>query len=110
MWGFGGAALTQIPVWSCSICEFPHVVCASPAYLQQYGEPRSPDELKQHQCVMYSLARSPHEWSFWRGTETVIVHVDGAVKVNNSLATSQAAVAELGIIFLTIFVTSEALK
>ncbi|MEM6435249.1 MAG: LysR family transcriptional regulator [Cyanobacteria bacterium P01_D01_bin.115] len=92
------------------ICEFPRVVCASPAYLQQYGEPRSPDELTQHQCVIYSLARSPYEWSFWRGHETVVVNVDGSLKVNNSLAASQAAVAGLGIIFLPIFVASEALR
>ena len=92
------------------ICEFPRVVCASPAYLQQYGEPRSPDELKQHQCVIYSLARSPYEWRFWQGNETIVAHVDGPVKVNNSLAASQAAVAGLGIIFLPIFVASEALK
>ncbi|MBT9317948.1 LysR family transcriptional regulator [Leptothoe spongobia] len=92
------------------ICEFPRVVCASPAYLQQSGEPRSPDELKQHQCVIYSLARSPYEWHFWQGNETIVAHVDGSVKVNNSLAASQAAIAGLGIIFLPIFVASEALK
>lgn len=92
------------------ICEFPRVVCASPDYLQQYGKPRSPDELKHHHCVIYSLARSPHEWTFWRGAKTVVVTVDGALKVNNSLAASHAAVAGLGIIFLPIFVASEALK
>ncbi|MEL6553806.1 MAG: substrate binding domain-containing protein [Cyanobacteria bacterium J06621_11] len=92
------------------ICELPRVVCASPAYLQQHGEPRSPDRLKQHQCVIYSLARSPHEWSFWRGKKTAVVRVDGVVKVNNSLAASQVAIAEMGIIFLPIFVASEALK
>ncbi|MEL6556125.1 MAG: LysR family transcriptional regulator [Cyanobacteria bacterium J06621_11] len=92
------------------ICELPRVVCASPAYLQQHGEPRSPEQLKQHQCVIYSLARSPYEWSFWRGDETAVITVDGVVTVNNSLAASQAAIAGLGIIFLPIFVASEALK
>ncbi|MEM6867492.1 MAG: LysR family transcriptional regulator [Cyanobacteria bacterium P01_C01_bin.121] len=92
------------------ICELPRVVCASPAYLQQHGEPRSPDQLKQHQCVIYSLARSPYEWRFWRESETAVVSVDGFVTVNNSLAASQAAIAGLGIIFLPIFVASEALK
>ena len=92
------------------ICELPRVVCASPAYLQQHGEPRSPDQLKQHQCVIYSLARSPYEWRFWRGSETAFVSVNGFVTVNNSLAASQAAIAGLGIIFLPIFVASEALQ
>jgi DNA-binding transcriptional LysR family regulator len=59
--------------------------------------------MKKHHCVIYTLARSPHEWSFWRGHETVSVHVDGFLKVNNSLAASQAAVAGLGLIFLPMF-------
>ena len=42
------------------ICELPRVVCASPTYLQQHGEPRSPEQLQHHQCVIYSLARSPY--------------------------------------------------
>ena len=106
----GGGAKLDASLAMYRLCEFPRVVCASPDYLRQHGKPQSPDELKQHQCVIYSLARSPHEWSFWQGTETVVVTVDGALKVNNSLAASQAAVAGLGIIFLPIFVASDALK
>ena len=92
------------------ICQVPRLVCASPAYLQRCGEPQSPHDLKHHQCVIYSLARSPYEWTFWRDNETVMVNVDGSVKVNNSLAASQAAIAGLGIIFLPIFVALDALK
>lgn len=92
------------------ICEFPRVVCASPDYLHLYGTPRSPHELEQHQCVIYSLARSPYEWSFWQGNETVVVNINGTLTVNNSLAASQAAISGLGIIFLPSFVASEALK
>ncbi len=40
----------------------------------------------------------------------MIVNVDGPLRVNNSLAASQAAIAGLGIICLPIFVASEALK
>ena len=105
----GGANLDNSLVMH-RLCEFPRVACASPNYLQQYGEPQSPQELQQHRCVIYSLARSPYEWSFWQGDATVIVNVNGTVTVNNSLAASQAAIAGLGIIFLPIFVASEALK
>ncbi|MEO1353376.1 MAG: LysR family transcriptional regulator [Cyanobacteria bacterium J06635_15] len=106
----GGGANPDSSLAMHRICEFTRVVCASPAYLEQYGEPLSPDDLKHHQCVIYSLARSPYEWHFWRGNETIVANIDGSVKVNNSLAASQAAVAGLGIIFLPIFVASEALK
>lgn len=92
------------------ICNVQRVVCASPEYLRQRGEPQSPEELKHHHCVIYSLARSPHEWSFRRGNETVMVSVDGSVKVNNSLAASQAAVAGLGLLFLPTFAVLDALE
>ncbi len=106
----GGEANQDTSLVMYRICEFKRVVCASPAYLQRYGEPHSPEDLKQHQCVIYSLARSPREWSFWRGEEIAIINVDGSLKVNNSLAASQASVAGIGIIFLPIFVASDALK
>lgn len=92
------------------ICIVQRVVCASPEYLKQHGEPKSPGELKQHHCVIYSLARSPYEWSFRRENETVTVNVTGPLKVNNSLAASQAAVAGLGLLFLPTFAVLEALE
>ncbi|MEM6452611.1 MAG: LysR family transcriptional regulator [Cyanobacteria bacterium P01_D01_bin.105] len=106
----GGGASLDTSLAMHHICEFPRVVCASPTYLQQHGEPQSPDELEQHQCVIYSLARSPHEWSFWQENKTAVVNVSGPLKVNNSLAASQAAITGLGIICLPVFVASEALK
>ena len=106
----GGGANLDTSLAMHRICEFPRVVCGSPVYLQQYGKPRSPHELKQHQCIIYSLARSPYEWSFWQENERVVVNVNGSLKVNNSLAAIQAAITGLGIIFLPIFVASKALK
>ena len=29
----------------------PWVVCASPAYIEQFGEPARPNDLKQHRCL-----------------------------------------------------------
>jgi DNA-binding transcriptional LysR family regulator len=92
------------------ICNIQRVVCASPEYLKQHGEPRSPHELEQHNCVIYSLARSPHEWSFQRDDKTVTVNVDGSLKVNNSLAAAQAAVSGLGLLFLPTFAVLDALE
>jgi len=30
-----------------------YITCASPNYIQRYGEPVHPDELRQHQCLIY---------------------------------------------------------
>jgi DNA-binding transcriptional LysR family regulator len=106
----GGGLVNDTSLVTHRIGDIQRVVCASPAYLKLYGEPKSPEDLKQHHCVIYTLARSPHEWSFWRGHETVSVHVDGSLKVNNSLAASQAAVAGLGLIFLPMFTVLDGLE
>jgi DNA-binding transcriptional LysR family regulator len=106
----GGGLVNDNSLVTHRICDIQRVVCASPAYLKQYGEPKSPEDLKKHHCAIYTLARSPYEWSFWRGDETVTVKVDGSLKVNNSLAASQAAVAGLGLIFLPMFTVLEALE
>lgn len=106
----GSGLVNDHSLFSHRICDIQRVVCASPAYLKQYGEPKSPEDLKHHHCVVYTLARSPHEWSFCRGDETVSVQVDGSLKVNNSLAASQAAVVGLGLILLPMFTVLDGLE
>lgn len=106
----GTGAVSDTSLVMHRICDIRRVVCASPAYLEKYGEPQVPHDLQQYPCVIYNLARSPREWRFQRGTEKVMVTVDGPVQVNNSLAAGQAAAAGLGIIFLPIFTVSEALE
>ena len=40
------------------------VVCASPHYLSKHGRPRSPDELAEHQCILFSKGGEPADWPF----------------------------------------------
>ena len=40
------------------------VCCASPAYLARHGEPRTPEELAQHPCLLYQYASQRDVWTF----------------------------------------------
>ena len=60
------------------------VVCASPAYLQERGTPRTPQDLLQHECVTFAGLTDAGSWSF-RDRETV--------RVRSRLATSTAEAA-----------------
>ncbi|WPB57037.1 LysR family transcriptional regulator [Xylophilus sp. GOD-11R] len=41
------------------------VTCASPAYLARRGTPRTPQDLLQHNCLTYHVARGPHDrWRY----------------------------------------------
>jgi len=43
------------------------VMCASPVYLEKMGMPQSPDELREHQCLVYSLLR---DFEYWHLTDS----------------------------------------
>ena len=106
----GGKRPKDQSLISCEIYTLDRVVCASPDYLSQYGEPISPMELEQHKCIIYSLSSSPNQWHFQNEGQKILVNVDGPVHVNNSLAVKQAAVAGLGIIYAPMFAVCEELE
>ncbi|MCW8906035.1 MAG: LysR substrate-binding domain-containing protein, partial [Sedimenticola sp.] len=46
------------------IADVERVVCASPGYLEQHGAPRTPGDLKTHNCLHYNNLSLREEWSF----------------------------------------------
>ncbi|ALH82635.1 LysR family transcriptional regulator [Sphingopyxis macrogoltabida] len=66
---------------------FRFVAVATPGYLEKYGRPASPDELRGHRCVrmrMGSGALMP--WTFEKGNREIEVGVTGPVIVNDYTA------------------------
>jgi DNA-binding transcriptional LysR family regulator len=78
---------------------------AAPIYLARYGEPQHPDELQDHQCVVYTGLASPGEWTFVGEDGTPLtVKVTGRFHSNSSEATRQAVCEGLGISYSTLWV------
>lgn len=48
------------------LADMPHVLCASPAYLQQHGRPSSPVALGGHRLIRFSLSGHADSWTFRR--------------------------------------------
>lgn len=46
------------------------IVCASPDYLARCGEPRTPNDLAGHDCLVFSDSPGSAEWRFADGTKT----------------------------------------
>lgn len=76
----------------------PQVVCAAPAYLARRGVPKAPADLRDHECLSYSLDRTPKEWRFRaaRG-RWIAVQVKGPIRCNNDIALKQAMLNGLGL-------------
>jgi DNA-binding transcriptional LysR family regulator len=75
----------------------PHVVCGAPSYLDRFGVPKEPADLRQHSCVQFTLSGHPDEWVFHRGDRSVRVPIAGRYKVTSSLAVRDALCAGFGL-------------
>ncbi|MDX2201889.1 MAG: LysR family transcriptional regulator [Hyphomicrobiaceae bacterium] len=86
-------------------------VCASPAYLAARGIPRAVRDLRHHDCLSYTLARSMGvgRWAFGRDGRT-LVQVRGSLQANNGDALVAAAVAGQGIIYQPTFLVARELR
>jgi len=79
------------------------IVCASPAYLRAHGEPNTPTELTQHQCLIYQYEGiGPDHWQFLINGVVDFVQVEGRFHTNNLDSLRQAALANFGIAYLPI--------
>ncbi|MEM5344055.1 LysR family transcriptional regulator [Paraburkholderia azotifigens] len=74
------------------------VVCAAPSYLAQRGTPRKPDDLRQHDCLVFSDASGPVDWRFQSGATRTRVSVTGRLWMNSLDALVSAALEGAGIV------------
>ena len=86
------------------------VVCAAPAYLEKYGQPERPEELRQHNCLSYSLLASGNNWRFIRDGAQIEVAVTGSLSSNNGDLLREAAVEGLGLYYAPTFIVHEDLR
>lgn len=75
----------------------PRLTVATPGYFKAHGVPQHPNDLLQHNCIVYSFLATNNEWHF-RGAEgEVAVRVNGNIRVNNSEAVRELVLGGAGI-------------
>jgi DNA-binding transcriptional LysR family regulator len=80
------------------------VVCASPHYLAERGEPEMPEDLATHNCLLYSYLSTANVWRFTAPDGRAIpVAVSGNLRANNGIVEAEAAVAGMGILMSPTF-------
>ncbi|HKR44611.1 MAG TPA: LysR family transcriptional regulator [Paraburkholderia sp.] len=84
------------------------VVCASPAYLERHGTPRTPDDLRRAQRLVFSEAVSAGDWTLLDASNRAHV-IDGPCRLaaNNTQMLLGAALAGAGIAYGPTFVFGE---
>lgn len=77
------------------------VICATPDYLKQYGMPQTPEELENHECLIYKFDNNSNNvWPLHIDGTKQLMPVYGRFHSNHLSAIKQATLSDLGIAFL----------
>jgi len=80
------------------------VVCASPAYLERYGVPKTPEDLLDHSCLVNWASSPRNKWQFKGESGHTIITVSGRMQANVADAIRVAAIDGLGLVMLASYV------
>ena len=83
---------------------------ASPAYLAHRGEPRTPDQLREHECIGLNLTPLTNRWPFHDGGQLRVIDITSHILVDGSEAALRLAIAGGGIVRLADLVVADAIR
>ena len=86
-----------------------YALCASPAYLERMGTPKTFDDLTEHEFLQYGMSKSSTIELIDEQGKKHQVAVIGKIKANNGDFLREMAVKGHGIAFLPTFITYQAL-
>lgn len=98
----GRQTLSDSSLIARKLFDIDRVICASPTYLESAPPLSQPEDLAQHQALIYTLSDDGAMWSFRQPGNAAArtVAVTGRYRANNSLALKQAALAGQGLALL----------
>ena len=86
------------------------MVVGAPAYLEKYGVPKTPNDLKDHNCLIISTATSFNQWEFKGPDGPRRIEVSGNFETNNAVALHHAAIAGIGLIRVGNFTVAQSTR
>ncbi len=86
------------------------ILCAAPAYLEEHGIPRAPDELAKHNCLCNAILPWGDEWHLADKRREVRVPVAGSFRSNSAEMLRAAALDGSGIALLPTWAIAEPLR
>ncbi len=103
-----GGVMADSALIARKIFEMRRMICASPEYLAQHGTPQSPEDLRDHNCILMQTMPHLHRWPFRKGREITHVQTQGDIKTDNADVMFDLAIAGHGIIRMVDLQTQEA--
>lgn len=90
--------------------DSPRLLCASPDYIERNGLPEKPEDMTQHEWVIFTLLPTPHHYSFTKNNKSKNIHVKGRIKTNNGNAVRRLILEGAGVSVLADFLVAKDLK
>jgi DNA-binding transcriptional LysR family regulator len=73
------------------------ILLASPDYLARRGRPRTPQQLREHACLVLAIGNRPQRWELQRASAHAAIEVTGPLRSNNAFVLLGACRAGAGI-------------
>ena len=83
------------------------LVCATPDFLLEHGEPTQPQQLVDYECVVDSNYPGGTHWTLGSGEKTITVEVSTNLTVNSARAARELVLAGHGICLLPSFIVAD---
>jgi DNA-binding transcriptional LysR family regulator len=83
------------------------VTVATPAYLRTHGTPRTPADLAEHDCIVYTRLSTGNQWVFESDNGPLVIDVKGPYRADNSEAVREGVINGLGIAVIPSFAFTE---
>lgn len=88
-----------------------YLVCASPDYLKKWAQINQPDDITQHNCLLFPLAGFRSRWIFKNNQgEITEIPVSGRTIISNATALQQCALMGMGLALLPQWLIKEDLE
>ena len=93
------------------VAEVERVLCASPAYLEQRGAPKSPNDLSRHDCLLLRFPGSQQfRWTLDFQGESISAPIEGPVDADDGDVLTQWALDGLGIVLKPVYEVADHLS
>jgi DNA-binding transcriptional LysR family regulator len=74
------------------------VVCGSRAYFERHGVPQTPEDLRAHNCLLFTARSYGTRWGFTKDGLHEEIEVQGSLRSDNGLVLLTAALSDVGLI------------
>ncbi|MFO1143030.1 MAG: LysR family transcriptional regulator [Amaricoccus sp.] len=76
------------------------VICCSPAYAEERGIPTSPEELRDHNCIVFRARSYDNVWRLTKDGETASIEVSGNLESFSATALLTSALSGIGLVMV----------